>query len=62
MQKDVFGIPFPVIASGGAMHELFEDTHKILAYLLAILVVVHIAGALRHHVVKKNDVLRRMAA
>jgi cytochrome b561 len=34
----------------------------VLAYLTAVLVVVHIAGALRHHFVKKNDVLRRMMA
>jgi cytochrome b561 len=32
----------------------------ILSYLLAVLVVVHVLGALRHHLVKHNDVLRRM--
>ena len=56
------GIPFPAIASGGEMHEVLEESHEVLAYLLAILIVVHIVGALRHHFVKKNDVLRRMAA
>ena len=38
---------------------LVEEAHVVLAYLLAAVVVVRIAGALRHHVVKKNDVLRR---
>jgi len=42
------------------MHELFEDSHKTLAYLLAVLVVVHVLGALRHHLIKHNDVLTRM--
>ena len=42
------------------MHELFENSHKILAYLIAALVVVHVLGALRHHLIKHNDVLRRM--
>ena len=42
------------------MHELFEDAHKILSYLLAVLIVVHVIGALRHHFFKKNDVMRRM--
>jgi cytochrome b561 len=40
--------------------DLFEETHKVLAYGLAGLVVLHVSGALRHHLVKKNDVLRRM--
>jgi cytochrome b len=32
----------------------------IASYLLAALIVVHIAGSLRHHFVKRNDVMRRM--
>ena len=32
----------------------------VLAYVLAALVVIHIIGALRHHFIKRNDVLRRM--
>ena len=44
------------------MHELFEDSHKIIAYLLAALIVVHVLGALRHHLIKHNDVLTRMLA
>jgi cytochrome b561 len=45
-----------------AMHELFEDSHKIIAYLLAALIVVHVLGALRHHLIKHNDVLTRILA
>jgi cytochrome b561 len=39
---------------------MLEDTHKVLAYLLAALVLVHAVAALRHHFIKRNDVLRRM--
>jgi cytochrome b561 len=62
LAKDMFGLQLPLIyvSRDRAMHELFEDSHKILAYLLAVLVVVHIVGALRHHYGKRNDVLRRM--
>ena len=42
------------------MHGLLEDTHKIMAYILAALVIVHVAAALRHHFMKHNNVLRRM--
>jgi cytochrome b561 len=62
MTKDVFGLTIPAIVSDKSLHGALEDTHKWLAYVLAALTVVHIAGALRHHFVKRNDVLRRMAA
>jgi cytochrome b561 len=60
--EDLFGLKLPLIyvSQDRAMHDLLEDTHKILSYLLAILIVVHIIGALRHHFIKKNDVMRRM--
>jgi len=60
MQKDVLGLTLPAIFGDKSWHEPLEDTHKVLAYVLAALVVVHILGALRHHFIKKNDVLRRM--
>jgi cytochrome b561 len=62
LNKDAFGIPIPAIYpyQDRAMHELFEGWHEILSYALAALIVVHILGALRHHLVKRSDVLRRM--
>jgi cytochrome b561 len=50
----------PQIVSDRAYHDLFEQSHFILSYLLAVLIVVHLVGALRHHFLKHNDVLRRM--
>jgi cytochrome b561 len=58
--QDVFGIPIPLFVTGGALHRPLEHTHKYLAYALAALVIVHIAGALHHHFVRRNTVLRRM--
>ncbi len=62
LTKDAFGLPVPMIylKQDRALHDLFEDTHKILAYVLAALVVVHLAAALRHHFIKRTDVMRRM--
>jgi len=62
LQKDVFNITVPLIYTSHdpAIHETLEDTHRILAYLLAALVVVHILGALRHHFFKRTDILTRM--
>ncbi len=60
MDKDVLGLTIPAIVGDKSLHRSLEDTHKVLAYVLAALVVVHILGALWHHFVKKDDVLRRM--
>jgi cytochrome b561 len=62
LDRDAFGLPLPLIfqSQDRAMHGLFEESHMVLAYVLAVLVVVHILGALRHHLIKHNDVLRRM--
>jgi cytochrome b561 len=61
LAKDIAGLTFPTIVADKTLHRSLEDWHKIAAYLLAALVLLHVAGALRHHFVKKNDVLRRMA-
>jgi cytochrome b561 len=60
MNKDLLGIAVPQIVQDRAWHKFFEESHMILSYLLAALIVVHLAGALRHHFIKRNDVLRRM--
>jgi len=60
LRQDLFGIGIPLIVQDRALRPLLEESHKIIAYLLAALVVVHVAGALRHHFVKRNTVLRRM--
>jgi cytochrome b561 len=60
--QDAFGLNFPLIyqSQDPFMHGLLEDTHKILAYALGALVVVHLLAALRHHFIKRNDILKRM--
>ncbi len=60
LNKDVFGLEIPLFIHDRALRPLLEETHKYLAYVLAALVLVHAAGALRHHFVKHNAVLRRM--
>jgi cytochrome b561 len=62
MTGDLVGIHIPALVTNveRGVRDLFEETHKILAYGLAALIVLHVAGALRHHLLKKNDVLRRM--
>lgn len=58
--NDLFGLSIPPIVQDRAYRDWYEESHVILSYVLAALVVVHIAGALRHSFIKHNDVLRRM--
>jgi len=55
----LFDIPYlPVSkAAGGFGHE----AHELLGWLMLALVVLHIAAAMRHHLILRNAVLARMA-
>lgn len=41
-------------------YELLHDVHEALATLLLAFAAAHVVGALRHHFLQKDDVLRRM--
>jgi cytochrome b561 len=62
MTKDAFGIDVQPIVTvvESSVRQWFEESHMILAYVLAVVVLVHVIGALRHHFLKRNDILRRM--
>ena len=62
LNKDVFNLTVPSIytSQDRAMHGLFEQSHELLSYALAILVVVHLVAALRHHFWLRDTVLTRI--
>lgn len=54
----LFPIPYlPVHQAGGAMHE----AHELLGWAMLALVVLHVAAALKHHVIDRDPILTRMA-
>ncbi|WP_439951230.1 YceI family protein [Sphingomonas azotifigens] len=56
----LFGtIPLPHLPLGAAWNEPAETIHGLIGWLLAGLVVLHVAGALRHHLLR-DDVIGRM--
>ena len=42
------------------LYELMHDLHGILFGTLCVVAALHVAGALKHHFIDRNDVLRRM--
>lgn len=48
------------VAESKQIQEIAADTHALLVYLLIAVVVVHAAAALKHHLVDRDNILRRM--
>jgi cytochrome b561 len=48
------------IAPNRPAYELLHDIHELLAQTLFWLALLHIAAALKHHFIDKDNVLRRM--
>lgn len=55
----VFSIPVPV-AEDEFAHDGWEEIHEFMWKPIAILITLHVLGALYNHFIVKNDVLRRM--
>ena len=62
IQTVYFGIlPIPdLLAKNKELGNLLRDVHEILNFILAALVIGHIAAALKHHLIDKDDILTRM--
>lgn len=51
-------IPWPRLAEPDpGLHDLAETAHGVLVWALVALLILHVAAALRHHFIKRNDVL-----
>lgn len=55
----LFHLPLP-IQPDKALAKWMDQSHKTLAWVLIILVLMHLAGALKHHFIDKDNVLKRM--
>jgi cytochrome b561 len=49
-----------LVAPDPDFSRLMESTHHALFKVLVVIALLHIAGALKHHFIDKNDVLKRM--
>jgi cytochrome b561/polyisoprenoid-binding protein YceI len=55
-----FGQSLPFVPKSEEVAHLFGDAHEILVWTLAASLALHIAGALKHHVIDQDSTLRRM--
>ncbi|MFA5120238.1 cytochrome b [Zavarzinia sp.] len=58
---DIFGIPVPTLtAKDEGLADLAFEAHEVLGNLIVAAVVLHVAAALWHHVILRDNTLRRM--
>lgn len=53
-------LPMPFIPHSKALANTAADTHYFLAWTLTALIALHFIGAIKHHWIDKNDILKRM--
>jgi cytochrome b561 len=52
--------PLPV-APGPGLHEFSEQSHELLGYAMLVLLVLHVGGAVKHHLDGHGHLIGRMA-
>jgi cytochrome b561 len=57
-----FGVlPLPdLVGKDKELGDLLKEVHEALNFMLLGLVVAHVAGALKHHFIERDDILARM--
>ncbi|MEM8538184.1 MAG: cytochrome b, partial [Pseudomonadota bacterium] len=55
-----FGQSLPFVPKDDAIAEIFGGLHMTLTWIMIVSLGLHIAGALKHHVIDKDVTLRRM--
>lgn len=55
-----FGLDFIAGFENKALREIFHETHEIAGLILLAIIVLHIAGALKHKLVDKDETMSRM--
>lgn len=56
-----FGIPLIPGLDNKAIRENFVEVHEIVGFVLLLLIVLHIAGALKHKFIDKDETMKRMS-
>ena len=56
----LFSVPFPGIAPNKSLADTMSESHEIIAWIIIGFIVLHVAGALKHHFIDKDHVLKSM--
>ncbi len=55
-----FEAPIPGVHPDQSLADFMANSHKIIAWVLVVFIILHTLGALKHHFIDKNRVMRTM--
>lgn len=56
----LFPMPIPGIEPNELLSQWMALSHQVIAWVLIALILLHVAGALKHHFINRDNVLRRL--
>lgn len=56
-----FGLPFIKGLDDAGLRDIFKEAHEIIAIIILVALFLHIAGALKHKLIDKDNTLKRMS-
>lgn len=56
----LFQLPFPWIGKDDYLVEFMGGWHETIAWILIVLIILHVLGALKHQLIDKNDIMKSM--
>lgn len=56
-----FGLELIGGLDNAAMRDVFKEAHEVIGFILLALIVLHVAAAIKHKVIDKDDVMKRMS-
>lgn len=55
-----FGLTLLTGVDNPGLREIYQETHEIVGWILLVAIVLHVAAALKHKIVDKDQVMNRM--
>lgn len=56
-----FGIPLMKGIDNPELRDVFKESHEVIGIIFLVLVILHILAAIKHKVIDKDDVMKRMS-
>jgi cytochrome b561 len=56
-----FGVDFIAGLDNPSMRDIFKEAHEVIGFILLVLIVLHILGALKHQWIDKDSTMARMS-
>lgn len=56
-----FGMPFIKGLDNNPLREIYKEAHEVIGIIILVVIGLHVAGALKHKFIDKDDTLKRIS-